>query len=69
MNFDHIIYIVTSTIFLGVTGILFFLSLFGVYIFVRYGRTTIITIPVSIVFVVIFITIFASAFQTLNSLS
>ena len=49
-------------------GILTFFSLFGVYIFIRYGKTIPLTLAISAVYGLLFIKILTETYQTLKTL-
>lgn len=51
-----------------ITGILTFFSLFGVYILMRYGKSTLLALFVSLFYSLFFLTILAHSYQALQSL-
>ncbi len=66
MDLAQIIFYLVSGIFYIVTAILAFLGAFTIYIFIRYGRSPIVAIIVSVMFAVMFLIISGNAVQLLN---
>lgn len=46
-----------------------FFSIFGVYVFIRYGKSSLLTLIISLVYTFFFIKILADSYLTLHSLS
>ena len=55
-------------IYYVLAGIISFLAIFSVYIFIRYGRSVVVTLTVNIVFIIIFLSILNSSYQTLHAI-
>jgi 4-amino-4-deoxy-L-arabinose transferase-like glycosyltransferase len=51
-----------------ITGFLIFFSIFGVYILIRYGKSSLLAFSVSVFYVFIFLVILSGSYQTLQAL-
>ena len=58
------IYAIYYIVIAGIAG----LSLFGVYILTSYGRSRILSLAVSLIYIAVFLILFASSQSTLHSL-
>lgn len=67
MDFPQIINYITSGVFYLVTAILAFLGAFCSYIFIRYGRSPVIAVIVSILFAFMFLIITGNALRLLQN--
>jgi putative flippase GtrA len=68
MELNQIISYVATGIFYLATGILGFLGAFCIYIYIRYGRSPIIAVIVSILFAFMFLTISGNALRLLQNI-
>lgn len=66
MNLSNPANLLIAGIYFLTVGILSFFSLFGVYILIRYGRSTPLTLTITIVYSILFLKIFAESFNTLT---
>lgn len=57
-----------SGIYYVIMGILALFSIFGVYVLLRYGKSTPLTGLVSIIYAIFFITAFLASFATLHAI-
>ena len=57
-----------SGIFYVVVGIMGFFSLFGVYILIRYGKSIIFSLALTILYAIFFLQILAESYATLHTL-
>ena len=64
-TFLHYTILVLYYLFIGVLGIL---SLFGIYILVTYGRTRLVVMAVSIVYIIALLSVIGASQITLHSL-
>jgi uncharacterized membrane protein len=51
-----------------ITGVLMFFSLFGVYILMRYGKSVLLALFVSLLYCLFFLIIFSHSYQAFQSL-
>jgi len=51
-----------------ITGVLVFFSLFGIYILLRHGKSTLLTLFISLLYSLFFLIILAHSYQALKSL-
>lgn len=57
-----------SGIYYVVVGLISFLSLFGVYILLRYGKSVIFSLALAILYAIFFLQILAETYTTLHTL-
>ena len=68
MDFSNPNNLLIAAVYFLLVSVLAFFSLFGVYILIRYGRSTPLALAVSVTYGVIFIKILASTYLLLSSL-
>ena len=68
MNLANPINLLIAGVYFVIVGILCFFSFFGIYVFVRYGRSTYLTLIISVIFSVFFLKILSETYQSLNLL-
>lgn len=66
MNLSNPANLLIAGIYFVAIGILCFFSLFGVYILIRYGKSTPLALTICLVYSFIFLKILAESYQTLN---
>jgi hypothetical protein len=60
--------LLVAGIYYLIVGLLTFFSLFGVYILIRYGKSTILSLIVAVLFSLIYLQILAQSYQTLRNI-
>ena len=68
MNPSSSVNLLISGIYYVLVAVLSFFSIFGVYILVRYGKSTPLAFSIAIVYAFFFLKILAESYQTLSSL-
>lgn len=68
MNLSDPANLVLAGIYFVITGIMTFFSIFGVYILMRYGRSTLFAFGLSVFYVFIYISILGSSYNSLQTL-
>jgi hypothetical protein len=67
MDSATIIHYVVSVIYYVLVIIMAILSAFGIYVFIRYGKTVMLTMIVSLAYIVLFIALLAGSYRLLGS--
>lgn len=60
--------LIIAVIYYAFTGVLALFSLFGIYVLMRYGKSTLLALVISLFFCLFFLTILANSYQSLQSL-
>jgi len=68
MNLSNPVNLLIAALYFLLAGILTFFSAFGVYILMRYGKSTPFAFGVSLFYAFIFLQILATSYQTLQGL-
>ncbi len=68
MNLANPINLLIAGSYFIAVGILCFFSFFGIYVFIRYGKSTYLTLITSLIFGVFFLKILSETYLSLNSL-
>lgn len=68
MNLSNPTNLLIAGVYYILVAVLSFFSIFGVYILIRYGKSTPLAFTVAIVYSFIFLKILAESYQSLNSL-
>jgi hypothetical protein len=68
LNISNPTNLLIAGLYLVLVGILSFFSIFGVYILMRYGKSTPIAFAVSLFYAFVFLQILNSSYQTLQKL-
>ena len=68
MNLSNPVNLLIAGIYFVIVGFLCFFSIFGVYILIRYGKSTPMVLIISLIYSFIFLKILTETYQTLNSL-
>lgn len=68
MNLSSPTNLLIAGIYYVLVGVLTFFSVFGVYILIRYGKSTPLAFTVAVVYGFLFLTILAQSYSTLNNL-
>ena len=68
MNLSNPTNLLIASLYYVLAGILTFFSIFGVYILIRYGKSTPFALSVALMFSFIFLKILAETYQTLQTL-
>lgn len=68
MDFGSLLKLTVSIFYYVLVGAMALLSLFAIYILVRYGKTPLISLAVSIVYIIFFLTILGGSFAALQAL-
>ena len=69
MNLSSPANLLIAAIYYILTAFLSLFSVFAVYIFIRYGKSSLLTLIVSLLYAFFFIKILAGSYLTLNSLA
>jgi hypothetical protein len=68
MNLSDPANLLIAGIYFVAAGILTFFSIFGVYVLIRYGKSTLLSFTVSVFYTFVFISILGSSYQTLQTI-
>jgi succinate dehydrogenase/fumarate reductase cytochrome b subunit len=68
MDTFNLTYLLVSVVYYSVVGILVFLSAFGIYIFIRYGRSRTVTTLLSLAYTVVFTSVVIESLRLLHTL-
>ena len=67
MNLSNPANLIIACIYYVLAGVLTFFSIFGIYILIRYGKSTPFTLTVALLYGFIFLQILNQSYQTLQS--
>lgn len=68
MNLSEPLNLLIASIYYIIVGILSLFSIFGVYVLIRYGKSTLLSFSISVFYAFIFLSILGTSYQTLQSI-
>lgn len=68
MNFSDPVTLVIASFYFLISGVLTFFSIIAVYVLIRYGRNTLLTLVISLIYIFFFVKLLADSYKTFINL-